>query len=294
MVIRKDCYRRILNQMLGKNFRKITTSFTAAAVLCVYSMVGLAATKDLTGEISVVGQVSVNGQTAVSNSTIISGSTIVTGADSSAIISLGKTGRIEVLANSNIVLNFSDTNIVGILSSGKARVANAAGVATTITTKDATVIADAAQADNFTVEVECSHTHVDTTVLCPIGLDPDDLLDIRHAHAGQRDREARGLCLDVFQCDFGHRSSKASTRDLPWVSDTNSRKNTHSDRTESVSRATKPDREATESQEPRPDSRPASRFAARLQSQMLKERFPSGGGMRSRIVVPKDREGFGH
>lgn len=149
--------------MLGKNFRKITTSFTAAAVLCVYSMVGLAATKDLTGEISVVGQVSVNGQTAVSNSTIISGSTIVTGADSSAIISLGKTGRIEVLANSNIVLNFSDTSIVGILSSGKTRVANSAGVATTITTKDATVIADAGQSDNFTVEVECSHTHVDTT-----------------------------------------------------------------------------------------------------------------------------------
>jgi len=49
--------------MLGKNcFRKITTSLTAAAVLCVYSMVGLAATKDLTGEITVTGQVSVNGQ----------------------------------------------------------------------------------------------------------------------------------------------------------------------------------------------------------------------------------------
>lgn len=150
--------------MLGKNcFRKITTSLTAVAVLCVYSMVGLAATKDLTGEITVTGQVTVNGQSAVSNSTIVSGSTIVTGADSTAIISLGKTGRIEVLENSNIVLNFSDSNIVGILSSGKTRVANAAGVATTITTKDATVIADAGQADNFTVEVECSHTHVDTT-----------------------------------------------------------------------------------------------------------------------------------
>jgi hypothetical protein len=149
--------------MLGKNFRKVTTFFTAAAVLCVYSMVGLAATKDLTGEITVTGQVTVNGQSAVSNSTIISGSTIVTGADSNAVISLGKTGRIEVLANSNVVLNFSDSNIVGILSSGKARVANASGVATTITTKDATVIADAGQSNNFTVEVECSHTHVDTT-----------------------------------------------------------------------------------------------------------------------------------
>jgi len=149
--------------MLGKNcFRKITTSLTAAAVLCVYSMVGLAATKDLTGEITVTGQVSVNGQGAVSNSTIVSGSTVVTGPDSSAVISLGKVGRIEVMADSNIVLNFSDSSIVGILSSGKARVSDSAGVATTITTKDTTVIADAAQANNFLVEVECSHTHVDT------------------------------------------------------------------------------------------------------------------------------------
>jgi hypothetical protein len=92
----------------------------------------------------------------------VSGSTIVTGADSSAIVSLGKTGRIEISANSNLVLNFSDNSIVGILSSGKTRVSNSAGVAATITTKDAIAIADAGQADTFTVEVECSHTHLDT------------------------------------------------------------------------------------------------------------------------------------
>lgn len=148
--------------MLGKNIRRLTTLLTAVAVLCVYSTAALALPSDVTGEITVVGNVTVNGQTAVSNSTVISGSTIVTGADSSATISLGKTGRIEVLANSNITLNFSDNSIVGVLSEGKARVANAAGVAATVTTKDATVIADAGQADNFTVEVECSHTHVDT------------------------------------------------------------------------------------------------------------------------------------
>jgi hypothetical protein len=156
--------RRKLNQMLGKNyFRKIITSLTTAAVVCVYSSIALAGAKDITGEITVTGQVSVNGQSAVSNATIVSGSTIVTGPDSTATISLGKTGRIEVLAGSNIVLNFADSSIVGILSSGKAHVSNGAGVATTITTKDTTVIADAAQADNFVVEVECSHTHVDTT-----------------------------------------------------------------------------------------------------------------------------------
>ncbi len=150
--------------MLVKNcFRKFITSFTAAAVLCVSSSFALAASKDLTGEITVTGQVTVNGQTAVSNATIVSGSTIVTGADSNAVISLGKAGRVEVLADSNLVLNFSDNSIVGILSSGKARVSNAPGVATTVTTRDTTVIADASQGDNFLVEVECSHTHVDAT-----------------------------------------------------------------------------------------------------------------------------------
>jgi hypothetical protein len=150
--------------MLGTNsLRKAITSFTAFAILLTYSSFALAAGKDVSGEITVTGQVSVNGQTAVSNSTLLSGSTIVTSDGSSAVISLGKAGRIEVLGGSNIVLNFTDSSIVGILSSGKARVANAAGVATTITTKDTTVIADAGQADNFVVEVECSHSHVDTT-----------------------------------------------------------------------------------------------------------------------------------
>lgn len=157
-------YRRKLNQMLGKQvLRKLTTSFAAVAVLCVYSMVALAAPKDLTGILTVTGNVTVNGQPAISNSTIISGATVVTGSNSTALISLGKTGRIEVLEDSNLVLNFSENSIVGILSSGKARVSNAAGVATTITTKNATVIADAGQADSFLVEVECSHTHLDAT-----------------------------------------------------------------------------------------------------------------------------------
>ena len=151
--------------MLGNNcFRKIITSSAAAAVLCAYSMVVLAVPQDVTAEISVTGQVTVNGQPAISNSTIVSGSAIVTGANSSAVISLGKTGRVEVLADSNLVLNFSASGIVGILSSGKARISNAPGVAATITTKDATVIADAGQANAFVVEVECSHTHVDTAV----------------------------------------------------------------------------------------------------------------------------------
>lgn len=150
--------------MLGKNrIRKITTLFTVAAVWSVYSMVAFAIPSFIGGEITVTGTVTVNGQTAVSNSTITSGSTIVTAANSNAVISLGKSGRVEVLANSSMTLSFSDSSIIGTVNEGKARFANAAGVATTVTTKHATTIADTGQANNFTVEVECSHTHVDTT-----------------------------------------------------------------------------------------------------------------------------------
>lgn len=149
--------------MLGKNIIHKATSLVAMiAIFCISSMVSLAGTKDINGEITVTGNVTVNGQTVISNSTIVSGSTIVTSDNSSAVISLGKAGRIEVLAGSNLTLRFADTSITGILDAGKVRVSNNAGVATTITTKDSVALADAGQANSFVVEVECSHTHVDT------------------------------------------------------------------------------------------------------------------------------------
>lgn len=149
--------------MFGKNrIKKYIALFTAVAVWSVTSMVAFAAPKDVSGEITVTGQVTVNGQSAVSDSTIVSGSVITTGADSSAVISLGKLGRIELLADSNFTLRFTDNSITGILSQGKARISNSVGIATSVATNDATVIADAGQANNFALEVECSHTHVDT------------------------------------------------------------------------------------------------------------------------------------
>lgn len=149
--------------MHGKNIiHKATSLVLAITIWSVYSMVALAGTKDITGEITVTGQVTVNGQSVVSNSTIVSGSIIVTSANSSAIVSLGKTGRLEILPGSNLTLKFTEGSITGILSEGKIRVSDNAGVATSITTKDMAAIADSGQANVFTVEVECSHTHVDT------------------------------------------------------------------------------------------------------------------------------------
>ncbi len=150
--------------MLHKDIvRKFVTLSTLTAVWCVFSMVALAGPMDTTGEITVTGQVTVNGQTAVSNSTVMSGASITTGANSSAVVSLGKTGRLEIPADSSLTLRFSGNSIIATLDQGKVRISSPAGVASTVTTKNATFIGDSGQADNFAVEVECSHSHVDTT-----------------------------------------------------------------------------------------------------------------------------------
>lgn len=156
--------------MLGTSMiRKSITFFTAVAVLCVYSMTVLAAPNDGMGEITVNGTVSVNGQPVVSSATINSGSTIVTGTNSSAIINLGGNGRVEILSDSTLTLTFNTNSIVGSLDSGKIRVSNKAGIATSFTTKNSTVIADAGQANTFSIDVgcgdtaRCTQTFVETT-----------------------------------------------------------------------------------------------------------------------------------
>ena len=87
---------------------------------------------------------------------LVSGNTISTAARSSAKINLGKNGRVELMENTSITLNFSDASITGVLTSGMVRSSNASGVATTITTRNATVLGDISQANIFSVNVGCS------------------------------------------------------------------------------------------------------------------------------------------
>jgi hypothetical protein len=156
--------------MLGKNLiTRAITLFTAVAVWSAFSMIAFAAPNDVMGEIITSGQVTVNGQSVVSNSTLSSGSTIVTGANSSAMVNLGKNGRFEVLSDSSVTLKFTENTIVGMLVAGKIRVSNSAGVGTTVTTRNATIIADTGQANTFGVDVgcadedRCTQTYVETT-----------------------------------------------------------------------------------------------------------------------------------
>lgn len=135
----------------------------ALTILCSYSMVALAAPQQgQTGDLSVVGEVSVNGTSAISGATVFSDSTVTTAKGSSAVVSLGKLGRVEVLPESSLKISFTDAGISGMLEAGRVRVSSSSGVTATITTKDGAAVADTAQANVFMVDVECGNTVVST------------------------------------------------------------------------------------------------------------------------------------
>src|SRR2546421_4061619 len=147
--------------MISRTWSRKSIAFCiAVAVLSVYSMVALASPgqKGPSGELSVSGQVTVNGQAAISGATVFSDSVIATAANSSATVSLGKLGRIELLPSSSLKLSFTDSGIAALLDAGRVRVSTPAGVAATVTTKDGSAVADMAQAAAFTVDVECGNT----------------------------------------------------------------------------------------------------------------------------------------
>ncbi|MCS6873653.1 MAG: hypothetical protein N2Z23_01805 [Pyrinomonadaceae bacterium] len=139
---------------------RISKSIGMLLFVVLFSSLSLA--QQATGLITVTGNVTVNGQSAISGATLVSGSRIETAAGSTAILSLGKSGKVELAPETSLTIRFTDSSMVGIVDSGKVTVLSNAGIAATFATKDATIIADAGQQNNFIIEVECSHTHVDT------------------------------------------------------------------------------------------------------------------------------------
>jgi len=123
-------------------------------------MVALAAQQKASGELSVVGEVSVNGAKAISGATVFTDSTITTGENSSAVVSLGKLGRVELMPNSSLKLSFAENNVSGVLDSGKVRFSTAAGVASSVMTKDGTAVASNNAPNIYVVDVTCGNTLV--------------------------------------------------------------------------------------------------------------------------------------
>ncbi|MEK6280381.1 MAG: hypothetical protein AABN95_08520 [Acidobacteriota bacterium] len=149
--------------MISKTLlRKFIAAWATAALLSVTSVLTAATPVVRSGGLSVTGQVTVDGQSVISGGTFFSDSTIVTAADSSAILSLGRLGRVELPANSSLTLSLTNDSLVGTLHTGRGYLSTAAGVFVNIATKDGLVSVDGSQATSFTINSEMANTLVAT------------------------------------------------------------------------------------------------------------------------------------
>ena len=113
--------------------RKALSLCLSVAILATYSMVALAGPVKVAGELTVSGKningespfVLVNGDTARSGRSVFSGSTITTPETASAVLNLGKFGKIELAPATSVTLTFDDKGIFGDLTSGKVTVLGA-------------------------------------------------------------------------------------------------------------------------------------------------------------------------
>jgi len=88
--------------------------------------------EDPMGMLTVTGMVKVNGKPAATGDIVASGSLVETAAHSSAVVSLGKLGRVEATAETKMTLRYGDNNIGVLLDAGIVKVSTGEGVTATI------------------------------------------------------------------------------------------------------------------------------------------------------------------
>jgi len=111
--------------IIKKWAQKAVTMCTAFVLLTTYSMVIFATAGEPLGELTVIGSstkdgasVTVNGEAAKSGRTVLGSSTITTPEGISAVVNMGKAGKVELAPNTTFVMNVDGTAINGSLTAG--------------------------------------------------------------------------------------------------------------------------------------------------------------------------------
>jgi hypothetical protein len=119
------------------------------------------------------GTVMVNGTSAISGATVSSDSAITTARDSSAIVSLGKLGRIEIAPETSVKLSYTNSSVTLKMSDSAAPaeaavtqsrslivLITAAGTSATVITDDGQVLIDNTKKNEITIDTSCGDTVV--------------------------------------------------------------------------------------------------------------------------------------
>jgi ferric-dicitrate binding protein FerR (iron transport regulator) len=112
------------------------------------------------GELASANGATINNSLAHSGSTIFSNSRIKTAASGTAVVNLGRLGRVELGPNSDLTLQFSNGVIGGTLNSGKLIVSTLNNVQVNISTPDGSVTSASPQSARFVVDLANGRTNV--------------------------------------------------------------------------------------------------------------------------------------
>jgi len=140
-----------------------------------------------TSEIAAASQTTINGASVVSGMTVFSNNRIRTGGQGTAIINLGRLGRIEFGPNTDMTLRLSREGIGGELHSNHVVVSARAGVPITIKTPKGMITTDGRQPAALTIAVENKSARVIThmgeaTVTSGV---EEDRAKVEHVAAGE-------------------------------------------------------------------------------------------------------------
>ena len=140
-----------------------------------------------TGEIAAASQTTINGASVVSGMTVFSNNRIRTGGQGTAIINLGRLGRIEFGPNTDMTLRLSREGIGGELHSNHLVVSARAGVPISIKTPKGMITTDGRQPAALTIAVENNSERVIThmgeaTVTSGV---EEDRANVEHVAAGE-------------------------------------------------------------------------------------------------------------
>ena len=145
----------------------MTLAFLAGMYLLALPAVGA---QEKVGELTVTGTVRVNGKPAATGDMVVAGSEIRTAKGSSAVVSLGKLGRVEALPSTTMKLNYdvnttthSFASIAILLGDGSVKVTSGEGMVNVESGLTATRAAFGTQEKVFTVDNSCGNTLVSVT-----------------------------------------------------------------------------------------------------------------------------------
>mgnify|MGYP000949363016 CR=1 FL=1 len=114
-------------------------------------------------QLSVRGTATLNGLSVQNGTTVFTGNSIKTAEHSSAILSFGQMGQVELTSTSDFMLAVEGSTLGGQLHAGSATIVAPAGIAVKIVTADGPVMTDGKDAVVLTVDVTNGKTRVETS-----------------------------------------------------------------------------------------------------------------------------------